>query len=62
MSGYNVPDESNHLHVIPMDDLRPHDTSRACWCAPTQDDEEPAVWVHHSMDGREHTKEKGSIQ
>ena len=49
-------------HVVPMDDLRPHTSSRKCWCGPTQDEEEPSVWVHHSLDGREHTKEKGIVQ
>ena len=62
MSAFNVPDESSHMHVIPMDDLRPHHTSSDCWCAPTRDDDEPSVWIHHSLDGREYTKEKGIIQ
>jgi len=49
-------------HVVPMDDLRDHESSRHCWCKPTQDEEEPTVWVHHSMDQREYTKEKGKTQ
>jgi hypothetical protein len=40
-------------HVVPMGDLRDHDASTACWCHPTEDDDEPSVYVHHSMDGRE---------
>jgi hypothetical protein len=43
------PDES---HVIPQNDLKPHDTSAGCWCGPTENAEYP-IFVHHSMDGRE---------
>jgi len=41
------------VHVIPLDDLREHTASVGCWCKPTEDDEWPDVWVHHSMDRRE---------
>ena len=41
------------LHVIPINDLREHDNSPDCWCKPAQDDEEPLLWVHNSMDRRE---------
>jgi hypothetical protein len=41
-------------HVVPISDMREHETSRTCWCHPTLDDDEDAlVWVHHSLDGRE---------
>ena len=50
------------LHVIPLNDLREHDASSSCWCRPQQDDEKQIVWVHNSMDRREHTIEKGVIQ
>jgi hypothetical protein len=50
------------IHVTPFNDLREHEDARTCWCRPTQDDEEPSVWVHHSLDGRERTKEKGRLQ
>jgi nicotinamide mononucleotide adenylyltransferase len=46
-------DDENDLHVLPIDDLREHSASRRCWCRPTPDDEEPHVFVHHAMDGRE---------
>lgn len=49
-------------HVVPMGDLREHDSSKDCWCNPTPDEDEPAVWVHHSMDRREHTCEQGKVQ
>lgn len=40
-------------HVLPINDLRDHEASKTCWCHPTQDEEEPLVWIHHSMDRRE---------
>lgn len=40
-------------HVVPIGDLRPHKSSKNCWCGPVQDEEEPNVWVHNAMDQRE---------
>jgi hypothetical protein len=40
-------------HVIPRDDLRPHEADKDCWCHPDEHDEVPGVWVHNSMDRRE---------
>lgn len=40
-------------HVIPVGDLREHESSPACWCKPTPDDEEHEIFVHHAMDNRE---------
>ena len=42
------------LHVVPINDLREHELSGACWCSPKLDDEgsEP-IWIHNSLDGRE---------
>lgn len=37
-------------HVRPIDDLRPHDMTEACWCKPFFDEH---VLVHNSMDRRE---------
>lgn len=50
------------IHIVPLNDLREHDSARSCWCKPVQDDEEPTVWVHPSMDRRENTKEEGKLQ
>lgn len=44
-------------HVIPMDDLRPHEESSQCWCRPFDED---GIWVHNSMDKRE-LAERGEI-
>lgn len=41
------------LHVVPMGDLRDHESSYTCWCRPTEDEETPGLWVHHALDGRE---------
>ncbi|MGA0608834.1 hypothetical protein [Caldimonas sp. KR1-144] len=45
--------EADQAHVVPLGDLREHDANMRCWCKPTQDAEEPALFVHHAMDGRE---------
>ena len=49
-------------HVVPVGDLREHESLPSCWCKPRQDEDEPLVWVHNSMDRREHTVEKGIVQ
>jgi hypothetical protein len=41
------------VHVVPVNDLREHTPRPDCWCNPTEDNEWPDVWVHHSMDKRE---------
>lgn len=60
MTHPEITDPEYH-HVIPIDDLREHISYTHCWCNPTQDEEEPLVWLHHSMDRREHTVEKGIL-
>lgn len=45
------------LHVVPVNDLREHVDSKECWCRPTEDEECPDLWVHHSMDRREEYEE-----
>lgn len=44
-------------HVIPIDDWREHADNPDCWCRPTQDDEEPLLYIHHSLDRREEYEE-----
>jgi hypothetical protein len=51
LRSYRLNDD--YIHVVPVDDLREHDIRNTCWCNPTQDEQEPLLWVHHSMDGRE---------
>lgn len=38
------------VHVLPVNDLRPHEVSRSCWCRPFEDDD---VWIHQALDRRE---------
>lgn len=52
-------DDAADWHVLPRNDLREHSDTRNCWCGPTEDE---GVFVHHSMDRREHTIEKGKVQ
>lgn len=44
---------SDIYHVLPMGDLREHESSTTCWCKPVELDDAPGVYVHTSMDGRE---------
>ena len=48
---WGINHAATDLHVVPCDDLRPHQDTEACWCCPSED--EVGVWVHHAMDGRE---------
>lgn len=41
----------NRWHVIPVNDLREHEATPACWCKPTPD-EEHDMFVHNAMDRR----------
>lgn len=42
------------VHVVPLNDLREHQTHGSCWCKPTLDNTEAKpIWIHHAMDGRE---------
>lgn len=43
----------NDIHVIPIGDVREHYEHELCWCAPTRDEEEPSVLIHHAADMRE---------
>jgi hypothetical protein len=48
-----LPGEASRVHVIPKDDLRPHDCAEKCWCEPEEDHETLGLFLHNSMDGRE---------
>jgi len=43
------------MHVIPVDDLRPHIASADCWCSPVREPDVP-VYVHQAADGRDKEK------
>jgi hypothetical protein len=42
---------------MPLRDLRDHTCGTDCWCKPTQDLEQPGLWIHHAMDKREEYEE-----
>ena len=52
----------DNIHVVPLNDLREHDTSLTCWCHPTPEDDEPRVVLHHSMDERESYEQGRALQ
>lgn len=43
------------IHVAPINDLYPHDSTEFCKCDPfmDEDDDETTIVVHNSFDGRE---------
>ncbi len=40
------------IHVVPLNDLREHYTTKTCWCNPSYD-EEDGIIVHNALDQRE---------
>lgn len=55
----NFPNGTTHLHVMPVGDLRHHRPSTACWCSPKEAPDEPGLWVHEAMDGRDLIEKHG---
>lgn len=49
------------VHVVPLGDLREHEPSVRCWCRPAEEFDEPDVWVHRALDGRERY-ERGELR
>lgn len=48
------------IHVLPENDLKPHDETRACWCQPSVRREgKGMIVVHNSLDGRELVERHG---
>lgn len=45
--------DENLVHVIPIGDIREHESTVFCWCNPSLDDEDENVIIHNSMDRRE---------
>ena len=44
------------LHVVPINDLKPHFDSSTCPCMPRLFVELGRIWIHNSWDGREITE------
>jgi hypothetical protein len=46
------------VHVLPVNDLIDHTTAWDCLCGPLGEDHDGTwLYIHHSLDGREHDKE-----
>lgn len=50
----NVLNGNDILHVIPIDDLKEHESKETCFCNPWKDEE--GFYVHNSADNRELTE------
>jgi hypothetical protein len=48
-------------HVLPLDDLRDHVESAACWCGPRLERlaNRAILVTHHALDGRELIEQHG---
>ena len=47
-------------HVKPINDLREHVSKPSCWCRPREN--EPGVWIHNALDGREDYEQGRKLQ
>jgi hypothetical protein len=54
-ASWNVIRDEGELHVVPDDEA--HLLSDACWCKPSYN-EDDGIYVHHSRDRREYTRER----
>lgn len=48
------------IHVMPVGDIVDHDMDPKCWCHPLYDRRD-RLYIHSSMDGREHHEPDGPI-
>jgi hypothetical protein len=48
-----VTQHDDAVHVVPLNDLRDHELSHACWCCPDDAEGDGTLWVHNSLDQRE---------
>lgn len=53
IDGCDFDDPDMLYHVIPLNDLKPHEPTITCPCGPCQDEEVPNLYVHNSFDRRE---------
>jgi len=47
------PNTPMAVHVVPRGDIREHETSAECWCAPTPDTGASNLYIHNAEDGRD---------
>jgi hypothetical protein len=50
-------DNSETLHIIPLNDFREHESSCDCWCKPQLTDGLDNCYTHPSADGREYLED-----
>lgn len=58
---WEVHNHITEIHVIPVDDIKEHQTHPSCWCQPEVDFDAPdlpdpfnvVMYVHNAGDGRE---------
>jgi len=48
-----TPQGHHQRHLLPTNDLRPHQAAETCACHPVEDMQAPDNWAHNSWDGRE---------
>lgn len=61
-TGWGVFEHAGCTYVIPVNDFKDHELTPECWCRPTPDEENPNLYVHHSMDGREDYEQGRKMQ
>lgn len=62
LQGAQVTDQRGDVHAVPLGDYREHEASSNCWCKPRPDEEEPRVFIHNAMDGRESYEQGRKLQ
>ncbi len=48
-----TPEGYNQRHLVPTNDIRPHQACETCECGPVEDMQAPDNWAHNSWDKRE---------
>lgn len=38
-----------HLHMLPLDDLYPHEATSSCWCQPFKGILADDTWLHNAV-------------
>lgn len=53
MKNWKTINSDDGMHIIPLEDLKPHKTTAICFCRPR---EEGIIFIHKLFDGREITE------
>lgn len=49
----NVDGYITQFHIVPVQDIKPHNLHHDCWCKPREDEWTDDMWIHIAMDNRE---------